>query len=311
MNEPYRPCVYLLEGVELAALHARTASFQYLIAPDLPRLRSAQGLTMDEFRAWLSHGRMLDLRPRLLFSASDSPLAAAYVQMRDVLSGAGDEVEWLVWPPQPESLTRVMRDPDDEVLDVLGSAFLGEPSLPPGAPHPAPWHAALLARVVTWLEDYADAFAASLGADVEAAAPNAKALQGLQDWLAGPVGRPLPVLPRSEVLAPRGRVVVAETLFLLAASEGATDRPLQRRSRSGEWSVSNEHIPGDPGDQYLIFRCNAQAAARWQGCAVEIRLGDQLFQLGRIDRRGTAELRIPRNVDMQQRMDVRVVHANP
>lgn len=96
-----------------------------------------------------------------------------------------------------------------------------------------------------------------------------------------------------------------ERLLPLAASDGTLrDRSVRINNIGGEWSVTREEIPGDPESQILKFKCRVELIPDLQGREVNVQIGKETFALGPINRNGSAEIEIPKGIDMTQSIDV-------
>ena len=65
----------------------------------------------------------------------------------------------------------------------------------------------------------------------------------------------------------------------------------------GEYVVSPEDLPMDAENQLLRFKCSQEFLPKCQGRAVQVIVDGQTFDLGVIDRRGSAKAKIPRGLD--------------
>lgn len=96
-----------------------------------------------------------------------------------------------------------------------------------------------------------------------------------------------------------------ERLLPLAASDGTLrDRSVRINNIGGEWSVTREEIPGDPNSQILKFKCRMELIPDLKGREVNVQIGKEIFALGPINRNGSAEIEIPKGIDMTQAIDV-------
>lgn len=101
--------------------------------------------------------------------------------------------------------------------------------------------------------------------------------------------------------------VYHERLLPLAASDGSLrDRSVRINNIGGEWSVTREEIPGDSESQILKFKCREELVPHLKGREVKVQIGKETFVLGPINRNGSAEIEIPRGIDMTQAIDVHI-----
>ena len=78
-------------------------------------------------------------------------------------------------------------------------------------------------------------------------------------------------------------------------------------SNCGRWHLVSEEIIGDDyADLFLKFKCGSDWINYYQHRTVEIGVGEQKIDLGKIDRHGVAEKRIARTVDLRQELSVRI-----
>lgn len=145
------------------------------------------------------------------------------------------------------------------------------------------------------------------------------------DWLIPqlPQNRPLRVpTPTPEMLDLAWQAAQAHQAYLInnglafsqfilpkAAADGAPkDKPREYKGKIefkngdnlvvGEYLLIREDLPADPAHQILRFKCSEELLPKYQGCTVTVVVAEQSFNLGKIDRRGSAKIAIPRNLDL-------------
>lgn len=98
-----------------------------------------------------------------------------------------------------------------------------------------------------------------------------------------------------------------ERLIPLAAADGTLrDAAVRIDSIGGEWSLTRETLPDDPDWQVLKFKCREELIDEFQDRQVQVAVGEQLFNLGKVNRRGVAESEVPSGMDLSQSIDVRI-----
>lgn len=96
-------------------------------------------------------------------------------------------------------------------------------------------------------------------------------------------------------------------LPLAASEEDARQKPTRFKDPHGQWSLTRETIPQDPQWEVLKFECHPDSIELYRGRAVAVTIGEAVFQLGTVNRRGVAEAYIPAGLDLQQAIEVRVL----
>ncbi|MGZ8181120.1 MAG: hypothetical protein ACXWT1_04100 [Methylobacter sp.] len=112
----------------------------------------------------------------------------------------------------------------------------------------------------------------------------------------------------SRIFDQGGNDFSSELISPLAASDGSPrDRALCCDSIGGEWSLSRETIPAEPDRLMLRFQCRDEFIQEYRDRQVQIIIGKQIFDLGKVDRRGTAESKVSSGLDLRQTIDVRIM----
>jgi hypothetical protein len=95
-----------------------------------------------------------------------------------------------------------------------------------------------------------------------------------------------------------------ETIIALAADSSHKNSLMTFESSSGDWNLTREEIPDDKNWQMLKFKCREELIQKFQGRQIEVLIVETLYDLGKVDRRGVAEVNIPYSLDFQQLKDV-------
>ncbi len=103
----------------------------------------------------------------------------------------------------------------------------------------------------------------------------------------------------------------SQYIMPMAASDGgqnSTDLSFKCKmpqSIGNGWTLVQEDIPKDPDRQYLIFKCDQDLIDTvFKGREVEVRIGDERFNLGKVSKRGIAEAKVPKGLDYKQEIEV-------
>lgn len=99
---------------------------------------------------------------------------------------------------------------------------------------------------------------------------------------------------------------VYEASFILKAAADSLqqDVALEIKSDNQQWQLSREHLPDNPNEKILRVACHKDWIDKFQGRLCEIIIGGQHFELGEINQRGKAEVRIATDVDFQQEIKI-------
>ena len=100
----------------------------------------------------------------------------------------------------------------------------------------------------------------------------------------------------------------SEWLMPLAAADGSLrDGAVRIDSIGGEWSLTRETLPDDPDWQILKFKCREELIHKFQYRQVQVGIGEQMYDLGKVSRRGVAETEVPSGLDLSQSIEVSIV----
>jgi|CXWL01.1.fsa_nt_gi hypothetical protein len=80
--------------------------------------------------------------------------------------------------------------------------------------------------------------------------------------------------------------------------------------RSGIVKVIIEYLPKDPDHQMLVFECGSTLKDDFCGKSVVIKVGENSYSLGRVDRRGIAQAEVPRDIDLSAGYEVNFYTSN-
>jgi len=166
MSTDYLPYAYLIEGSHRPILDRESRAFQHCLEQDLYRLGSSEELASDELQLshWLNLCDQAGARPRVLLSGHDSELARV-IRNLEAQTGHDLDLEWIIWPLEAEALNCVLRDPDQEVIDVIGGALkcssVDWVTIPKEFLVEASWASALVERLLLWVAEYGDTLESS------------------------------------------------------------------------------------------------------------------------------------------------------
>lgn len=96
------------------------------------------------------------------------------------------------------------------------------------------------------------------------------------------------------------------TFFLKAAADGSQQNaPIEIESDNQQWSLTREDIPGTD-EKILRLACDVDWIETFKGRSIEIYIGEHSYHLGKINRRGVAETKIPSGLNFLQKIEITI-----